>query len=202
MPENTAPNLQPKPGQPAAPAPAPAPAPEYGHVPMGEEFDKAKWTLPPIVPVLIAFAAVIVVVVIVSFGNRAKPVIKGTITKVATADQEGNTMAALQVKLDNVVDKQLWISNIDSELVTADGKKFTDHAPPAKEIQEYLQAFPPLQEAKAEPLHEELKIAPRTSFTGVTVFSYPVDAKTFDQRKSLTLRIEMYDQSPLVIKMP
>jgi hypothetical protein len=201
MPENTAPNPQPKPGQPATP-PAPAPAPEYGHVPMGEEFDKAKWTLPPIVPVLIAFAAVIVVVVIVSFGNRAKPVIKGTITKVATADQQGNTMAALQVKLDNVVDKQLWISNIDSELVTADGKKFIDHAPPEKEIEEYLQAFPPLQEAKAEPLHEELKIAPKTSFTGVTVFSYPVDTKTFDQRKSLTLRIEMYDQSPLVIKMP
>lgn len=202
MPENTAPNPQPKPGQPAVPAPAPPPAPEYGHVPMSEEFDKAKWTLPPIVPVLIAFAAVVVVVVIVSFGNRAKPVIKGTITKVATADQEGNTMAAVQVKLDNVIDKQLWISNIDSELETADGKKYTDHAPPASDIAQYFQAFPALQEAKAEPLHEELKIPPRTSYTGVTVFSFPVDTKSFDQRKSLTLRIQMYDQSPLVIKMP
>lgn len=202
MPENTAPNPPAEPGRPTAPAPASAPKPEYGHVPMNEEFDKAKWTLPPMVPVLIAFAAVVVVVAIVSLGNRAKPVVKGTITKVATADQEGNTMAAVQVKLDNVIDKQLWISNIDSELETADGKTFSDHAPPAGDIAEYLQAFPSLQEAKAEPLHEELKIPPHTSYTGVTVFSYPVDTKAFDQRKSLTLRIQMYDQSPIVIKTP
>ena len=61
---------QSKPGQPAA-----KPEPEYAHVPMSEEFDKAKWTLPPFVPVLIAAVVVAVIVAIVSFTNRPKPVL-------------------------------------------------------------------------------------------------------------------------------
>lgn len=201
MPEN--PN--PAPSSPAEPTPQPkpsAPSPEYGHVPMSEEFDKPRWTLPPMVPVLIAVAAVVIVIAVVSFTTRATPVAKGTITKVAASDQQGNTLAAVQVKLNNVIDKQLWIKSIDSEVETADGKKFTDHAAPSSDVQQYIQAFPALAEANADPLHEELKIPPKGSFTGVTVFSYPIDAKTFQQRKSLTLRIQMYDQPTVVVKQP
>src|SRR3954453_2579548 len=46
------------------PIPPPTPkakkpeAPDAGHVPMTEEMDSAKWSLPPIVPVLIALALV------------------------------------------------------------------------------------------------------------------------------------------------
>ena len=38
-------------------APKPPP-PDAGHIPMTEEMDSARWTLPPIVPLLIAAAAV------------------------------------------------------------------------------------------------------------------------------------------------
>jgi hypothetical protein len=181
-----------------------APAPQYtpGHVPMSEEFDRAKWTLPPVVPVLIAAAVVAVVIAVFAFTNRAKPVMSGAITKVVSADQQGNTMVAVQVKLNNVVDKQLWIKNIASELETADGKKFTDQGAPSSDVGRYLQAFPALMEAKADPLREELKIPARTEYTGVTVFSYPVDEKTFAGRKSLTMRIQIYDQPTLVLKNP
>jgi hypothetical protein len=106
------------------------------------------------------------------------------------------------VKLDNVIERQIWVKSIDSELATADGKTFKDHAAPASDVDRYIQAFPSLQDAKADPLHEELKIAPKTSYTGVTVFSYPVDTKTFDQRKSLTLRIQLYDQPTVVVHQP
>ncbi|HET7870906.1 MAG TPA: hypothetical protein VFL42_00225, partial [Terriglobales bacterium] len=197
MPENSTPappsppektGAQPKPASPAEKAP------EYAHVPMSEEFDRAKWTLPPIVPVLIAAAVVAVIIAVVSFTNRPTPVVTGTVTKLATADQDGNTMAAVQVKLDNVIEKQIWIKNIDSELETADGKKYTDHAAAASDANLYFKAFPQLMEATAEPLREELKIPAKTSFTGVSVFSYPVDTKTFSQRKALTLRIQLYDQ--------
>jgi hypothetical protein len=201
MPEN--PN--PAPEQPRPPQPASAPAakpPEYAHVPMSEEFDKAKWTLPPVVPVLIAGAVVAVIIAVVAFSNRPKPVVAGSIVKVATADQDGNTMVAVQVKMDNVIERQLWIKNIDSEIETADGKKYTDHAAAASDADLYFKAFPQLTEAKADPLREELKIPPKTSFTGVTVFSYPVDSKTFGQRKSLILRIQLYDQPTLVVRQP
>ena len=202
MPENPNPAPeQPKPTQPK-PTPPAAKPPEYAHVPMSEEFDKAKWTLPPVVPVLIAAAVVAVIIAVVAFSNRPKPVVAGSIVKVATADQDGNTMVAVQVKMDNVIERQLWIKNIDSEIETADGKKYTDHAAAASDADLYFKAFPQLTEAKADPLREELKIPPKTSFTGVTVFAYPVDSKTFGQRKSLTLRIQLYDQPTLVVRQP
>jgi len=204
MPENPTPPPPAPAPQPNAGQQSPAPAPQYtpGHMPMGEEFDKAKWTLPPIVPVLIAAAVVIVIIAVVSFANRPTPVVSGTIAKIATADQDGNTMAAVQVNLNNVIDKQLWVKQVDSELVTADGKTFQDHAAPASEADRYMQAFPSLQDAKADPLKEELKIPAKTSFNGMAVFSYPVDNNAFAQRKSLTLRIQFYDEPTVVIHQP
>ncbi|HET9183452.1 MAG TPA: hypothetical protein VFP59_15050 [Candidatus Angelobacter sp.] len=199
MPENANPPQPPKAGQQGS-----APAPQYapGHVPMTEEFDRAKWTLPPMVPVVIAAVAVAVILAVVAFVNRQQPVMSGAITKVASVDQQGNTMVAVQAKINNVIDKQLWIRNVDLELQTADGKKFTDHAAPSGDAETYLKAFPPLMEANADPLHEELKIAPKTAYTGVAVFSFPVDQKAFNARKSLTLNIQLYDQPPLVLKNP
>lgn len=199
MPENSNPPQQPpNPGQQQASAPQYAP----GHVPITEEFDRAKWTLPPVVPVVIAAAVVAIVIAVVAFTTRQKPVMSGAITKVATADQEGNTMVAVQVKLNNVVNSQLWVKNIDLNLETADGKKFTDHAAPSGDAERYLKAFPPLQEASADPLHEELKIPPRTAYTGMAIFSFPVDQKAFAGRKSLSLQIQIYDQPTLVLKNP
>jgi hypothetical protein len=182
------------------PQPKPTPPADAGHVPMSEEFDRAKWTLPPVVPILIAVAAVAIVVALVSVTNRAKPAAGGTITKIASAEQEGTTLAAVQVKIDNKIEKQIWIKDISSELETADGRKYTDHAAPAVDAARYLKAFPPLRDAQAEPLHDEVKILSGASFTGFTVFSYPVNKADFDARKSLTVRIELYDQAALVLK--
>jgi hypothetical protein len=201
MPDNPNPPQQPpSPGQ----QQGSGPAPEYvrGHIPMTEEFDRAKWTLPPAVPLVIAAVVVAIVIAVVAFTTRQKPVMSGAITKVATVDQQGNTMVAVQVKLNNVVNSQLWVKNIDLHLETADGKKFTDHAAPSGDAESYLKAFPPLQEASADPLHEELKIPPRTAYTGMAVFSFPVDQKTFEGRKSLSLQIQIYDQPTLVLKNP
>ncbi|HEX2329504.1 MAG TPA: hypothetical protein VHN74_12340 [Candidatus Angelobacter sp.] len=194
----------PTPPQPGQQPQGSAPAPQYtpGHVPMSEEFDRAKWTLPPVVPVVIALAAVAIVVAIVTFANRSKPVLGGEIAKLVSVDEDGNTMVALQVKLDNQIDKQLWVRNIDSELTTADDKKFADHAAPSYEIARYTSAFPALNEAKAEPLGEELKIPARKSYTGMLVFAYPVAKKDFDARKGLTVRIQLYDQPTLVLHQP
>jgi hypothetical protein len=192
-PKPTPTNPQPSPA-------APQPGPDAGHMPMGEEFDRARWTLPPVVPIVIALALVAVVVFLVTFTNRAQPVAAGAITKIARVDQQGNTMIAVQVKVDNRIEKQLWIKNITSELETSDGNKFPDHAAPSAEARRYLEAFPPLRDVQSDSLHEELKIPAGASFTGYAVFSYPVNTDAFDARKSLTVRIDMYDQPSLVIK--
>jgi hypothetical protein len=177
-----------------------APASDAGHVPITEEFDRAKWTLPPIVPILIAVVAVAIVVAVVSFTNRAQPVASASVVKVASADQSGNAMVGIQVKIDNKIPKQLWIKSISSELETADGKKYTDNAAPSVDASRYLEAFPALKEVKADPLKEEQKIPAGTSYTGFAIFSYPVDKAAFDSRKSLTVRIGFYDQPTLIAK--
>ena len=188
------------PSQPSRPAAAPQYTP--GHVPITEEFDRAKWTLPPMAPVLIAAAVIVVIVAVVAFTNRSTPVMSGSITKVARFDQEGATVVALQVTLDNVIEKQVWIKNIDSELETAEGRKFRDHPAPGVDVARYMKAMPALQAVQGEPLREELKLPAKGSFSGVVIFAYPVDQEAFDGRKSLTVRIQLYDQPTLVLKQP
>ena len=189
-----------KPTPPASQPAAPAPAPDAGHIPMSEELDRAKWTLPPVVPVLIAAAAIIIVLAVVLLGTRVKSDLGGAITKVVSADQQGSTLVAVQMKLENKFEKQLWLKGITSELETADGRKYTDHAAGAAEAERDLRAFPALQEAKADPLREELKIPSGSSYTGFTVFAFPVDQATFNARKSLTVRIATYDHPAIEIK--
>ena len=193
---------------PTAPATPPSPKPEapaqktsdIGHVPMSEEFDRAKWTLPPIVPVLIGLAAVAIVVGLLVVTHRPKPTANGEITKVAAAEQADNVVVAVQIKFHNLTEQRVWVRNITSELEAADGKKYPDSSAAADDMNRYIQAFPVLGEAKAEPLREDLKIAPGNSFTGMTVFAYPVKKADFDARKSLTVTIAFYDRAPLVLK--
>ncbi|HKD80816.1 MAG TPA: hypothetical protein VKH81_14050 [Candidatus Angelobacter sp.] len=199
MPDDAKPN--PPAGNPPQPAAAPAPKdqPDAGHIPMGEEMDSAKWTLPPIVPLLVALVLVAVVVAVIVLSNRTNPSASLAITKVASADMQGSTMAAIQVKIDNQIDKPLWVKNITAEIETPDGKTYHDDAAPSMDAARYMAAFPPLQEAKADWLKEELKIPSKTSYNGVAIFSYPVEQKAFDGRKSLTLRIQLYDNPTLVV---
>jgi hypothetical protein len=193
MPDNASPN--PPTGNP----PQTKSQPDAGHIPMSEEMDSAKWTLPPIVPLLIALVLVAVVVTVIVLSNRTHPSASLAITKVVAADMQGSTMMAVQVKLDNQIDKPLWIKNITAEVETADGKKHSDSAAPSMDAARYMAAIPPLQQAKADWLKEELKIPSKTSYNGVAIFAYPLTKKDFDARKSLTLRIELYDNPTLVV---
>ncbi|HEU4414902.1 MAG TPA: hypothetical protein VFT65_08965 [Candidatus Angelobacter sp.] len=199
MPDNAPPNPTPdKPAQ-AAPRPSPASQPNAGHIPITEELDSAKWTLPPILPLLAGLALVAVVLAVVLTTTKAKPSASLKINKVVSADQQGNTMVAVQVKVDNQVETPLWIQNINAELEMPDGRKYRDRAATSVDAPRYMEAFPALEEARADWLHEELKIPSKTSYTGTAIFSFPVSKVTFDGRKAISLRIEMYDHPSMVV---
>ncbi|HZD96473.1 MAG TPA: hypothetical protein VE133_19585 [Candidatus Sulfotelmatobacter sp.] len=200
MPEN--PNPIPPPPTPPKAGAAPSPRADAGHIPITEELDSAKWTLPPIVPLLVGGVLIAIVVTVIVLSNRTKPSAALAMTKVASVDQQGNTMVAIQVKLDNQIAKPLWIKNIIAEVETPDGRKYTDSAAPSMDAARYMEAFPLLQEAKADWLKEELKIPTKTSFNGVAIFSFPVAKDAFDARKTLRLRIQLYDNPTLVVVSP
>lgn len=201
MPDDTKPTPPPPSNPPNANAPVkpkPADAPDAGHIPITEEMDSAKRTLPPIAPLLVAAAIVGILVAVVVLSNRTKPSASLAITKVVSAAQESNTMVAIQIKLDNQVEGPLWIKQIQAEMEAPDGKKYSDSAAPAVDAPRYVEAFPALGEAKADWLKEDLKIPTKTSFNGVGIFSFPVDKAAFDKRKQVTVRIQLYDRPTLV----
>ncbi len=194
MPEN-------KPPQASAPKAAQTAPTDYAHVSMGEDFSSSKWTLPPAGVVIIALVAVAIVVGAVAWFARAKPGAKGSIDDIAAVQMDPNSvMVAVQVSLANTTDKSFWVRQVEARLQTSDGKEYSDTAASAADFERYFQAFPDLrQHASAAPLTRDIKIAPGGSIRGSVIFSFPVAKDAFDQRKSLSVVVQPFDQPVSVV---
>ncbi|HYL92699.1 MAG TPA: hypothetical protein VEW69_06035 [Alphaproteobacteria bacterium] len=165
--------------------------------PITKELDTARIT--PMMPLLLGLVTAAVVVGVILLATQAKAA-RGTVIKVVGVGQDKNTIVAIQVKVDNLTGTTMRLGDITCDLETADGTKLTDRAAPASDVPHYLQAVPELAEAKAELFDNAMKIPPKGSFTGVTVFSFPVDKAGFDARKTLALQIEVAGRSSLTVK--
>jgi hypothetical protein len=193
---------QPTSDQPAPPQPPPSPEPiTQFHI--GDEFGTAKRNLPPAGIVLICIAAVAVIVGIFAFKERQKPQGAGSIDFVTAAEVPGQNMilGAITFTLRNTADKPLWIHTIKAQLTTADGNTFDDEAASAVDLDRYFQAFPALKESSEPPLPPETKLLAGAEQKGTIIVSFKVTREAFDQRKSLTVTIQPYDQVlPVVLK--
>jgi hypothetical protein len=177
-------------------------APQYdaGHVPITEEFDSAKRTLPPAAPVAIALVVVAIVVGIIAFVFRAKPVAQGGIDAVYFSEPTNmtNGMVLLQVTLRNVGAKTLYIKSITANLKT--DQELSDDAASPGDYERYFMAYPELKEHATQPLVVETKIAPGAEQKGSVLVSFPVTREQFDARKDLNVSIEPYDQKSVVLR--
>jgi hypothetical protein len=170
---------------------------------IGEEFGTAKRNLPPAGIVLICIAAVAVILGIFAFTERPKPQGAGSIDFVTAAEVPGQNMilAALTLTLRNTTARPLWIKTLKAELTTADGKTFADEAASAVDLDRYYKAFPALKESSEAPLSPETKLPAGAVQKGSMVVGFKTTKETFDQRKSLTVTIQPYDQAlPIVLK--
>lgn len=166
---------------------------------MTEEFDRARWTLPPIGIVVIGIAIVAVVGAILIYTNRAKPVVAGGITNVAAVQLPDNSsvLVAIQMNIGNSTPKQWYIENMKATVKTQQGEWTDDSAATAVDSQRYFQAFPALGNAGTQILKFDQKLAPGQQETGTVVFSFPITKDQFDQRKSLTVTIHPFDNLPV-----
>jgi hypothetical protein len=186
----------PPPRQPAPPA---EPATEFN---IGDEFGTAKRNLPPAGILLICIAAVAIMVGIFAFLQRAKPQGAGSIDFVTVAEvpDQNLVLSAVTVTLHNPGERPLWIRTLKARLTTADGKTFDDEAASGVDLDRYGQAFPVLKENAQPPLFPETKIMGGREQKGTIVVSFPVTKQVFDERKSLTVTIQPYDQRlPVVL---
>jgi hypothetical protein len=176
-------------------------APTDFHI--GEEFGTAKRTLPPARIVMICMIAIAVIVGIFAFKERAKPQGAGAINFVSSVDvpNQNIILAAITFALRNTADKPLWVHTLKAHLVTADGKTYDDEAASVVDLDRYYQAFPPLKESSEPPLSPETKMLAGTEKKGTIIVSFPISKEVFDQRKSLSVRIQPYDQPlPIILE--
>ena len=184
---------------PTPPKPS-APSYDAGHVPITEEFDSAKRTLPPAAPVVIALVVVAIVIGILAYVFRAKPVAQGGIDAVYFSHPAGldNARVLLNVTFRNVTDKMLYVKSISAKLDT--GQEYTDDAASPSDYDRYFMAYPDLKEHAIQPLVVETKIAPGAEQKGSVVVSFPVTQEQFVARKELTVIVQPYDENAIVLR--
>lgn len=197
---------QPTPTAAATPAstsvPAPPP-PQRTDFKIGEEFGTAKRNLPPARIVLICIVAVAIVIAIIAVHGRAKPQGGGSIDFVAATEIPGqkSVLVAVTLTLHNTANKPLWIHTLNAHLVSSDGHDYDDEAASAVDFDRYFQGFPTLKESSEPPLPPETKLLPGASQRGTIIVSFPVTKEAFDQRKSLEVAVQPYDQPlPVLLK--
>ena len=173
---------------------------DAGHVPISEEFDSAKRTLPPIAPLAVALVVVVVFIAGVAYIFRSKPVAQGQIDQAFAMQQEDKpySMVLMQVTLRNIGDKPLFIKEIKSDIITDQGES-VDDAASAVDYARYLQAFPDLQMYASEPLKVETKIAPGGEVKGSVMVAFPITKEQFYARKDLNVTVFPYDQKAIVL---
>jgi hypothetical protein len=190
---------QPVPSPSQATSPSAEPVTEFN---IGDEFGTAKRNLPPAGIVLICIAAVAVIVGIFAFKQRAKPQGAGSIDFVTAVEVPGQNLilSAVTITLRNSGNKPLWIRTLKARLTTADGKTFDDEAASGVDLDRYAQSFPVLKENAQPALLPETKIMAEDERKGTVVVSFPITKQAFDERKSLTVTIQPYDQPlPVVL---
>ncbi len=188
---------QPPPTQLESPAPV-----NPGRLLVGEEMDRAKWTMPP--PKTIGLGLLVFVVVaaiIYLLAGRAEPVAAGTIDNVAVASPTNNqVLVAINVTFRNILpEKPIWLRSASAQLTKPDGEQLKDTAASFVDFGRYFQAFPVLKEHAIEPLQPDIKLNPGEQVSGMIIVSFPVDQQTFAQRKDLSVILDMYDQLPVTI---
>ena len=194
--------------------------PDAGHVPMTEELDSARWSLPPVVPVVIAAAVLAIALGIYLASSRKPPTSTGSAVRVVALPmhieskgsiapgQEGtidenveksdSVLVNIALDVKNAIGKPMYIKGLQAKLVTEKGE-FTDDAAPASDYERIVQAYQQLSIPDLKPFQVESSIPANADQKALAIFSFPVSRDDWDKRKSLQATVNFYDHSPLVI---
>jgi hypothetical protein len=180
----------------STPAATTSPAAQRGPtINIGDEFGTAKRNLPPLKVLLLVTGAIFVLVGIYSFTQRAKPQGGGSLDTVTAVEipGQGAVMVALTFTLRNSGEKSLWVHGIQSKLVTSSGELSAD-AVSGVDFNRYYQAFPALKASSQPALSPEDKLQPGQEVRGTVIVSFPVTLDAFNQRRSVSVVVQPYDQ--------
>jgi hypothetical protein len=189
------------PATPSAPADTATPTPQRGPtINIADEFGTANRNLPPVKPLLLATAGILIIVGVISFFQRAKPQGAGSLDNVTAVEIPGqnSTLVALTFTLRNSGKKSLWVHDIKAKLETSSGEQSSE-AVSAVDFDRYYQAFPALKANVQPALVPEEKLQTGEEIKRTVIVSFPVTLENFNQRRSVSVVIQPYDQPVPVI---
>jgi hypothetical protein len=194
--------------------------PDAGHIPMSEELDSARWSLPPIMPVVIAAAVLGLILGTYLVSSKKPPTSTGLALRVVamplhtessgsimpggegTLDRDvektDSVMVNIVLNVKNAIQRPMYLKNVQGKLVTDKGE-YNDDAAPASDYERIVLAYPEINIPGNKPLRSESTILPNADQQGVVVFSFPITREEWDKRKSLQAQVNFYDHAPLVI---
>lgn len=186
--------------------PSASPAPDADHVPVvTEEFDRARWTLPPIIPVIIALAVVAAAIAIFTL-STSKPKASGKIVEVYTqATPDGKRVLALvEVSFQNLDKAPMFLRDVQVQVKPKSQKPgdtpLEDRSAPVSDLNRYFQGFTDLAAHKGTPLPIDSKINSGESVQGTVLVAFPLSKEDFDQRQWLRVIIQPYDHLPITLQ--
>ena len=196
MPDQT-PNPAPaSPATPSTPADVTTPSPQRGPtINIADEFGTAKRNLPPVKPLVLTTVGILIIVGVVAFFQRAKPQGAGSLDNVAAVEipSQNASLVALTFTLRNSGEKSLWVHDIQGKLLTSSGE-LTSEAVSAVDFDRYYQAFPALKAGVQPALAPEDKLQPGQETKRTVIVTFPVTLDAFNQRRSVSVAIQPYDQ--------
>jgi hypothetical protein len=174
--------------------------PNDAQVHLEEEFDSLKHTMPNAVPVVAAMLLVAVVVAILAYVLRAKPVVIGSINEAfaVTVPNQNSSLAIVTLNFQNVTEKPLRLININVA-VHAKGSDFNDDFGSVTDFPRYFQAVPALEQHAQPGLVRDAKLASMEKAAGSVIVSFPLTQEEFDARDSLTATLTFADHAPVKI---
>jgi hypothetical protein len=176
--------------------PAPPRAPDAGHIPITEELDRAKWTLPPVHMILIGIAAFAVIfgAILLFWKHKDVPAGSGGISEAYAVETSTGVMVAVQFSARNTTDGPLYVKNIAASLNTG-GKDYTDdHAASPIDYERYEKAFPDLKQHVTKAVPPETRVNSGQEISGSAIFAFDgINKQAFDSRSGLKLTITYFD---------
>lgn len=174
---------------------------DAGHVPITEEFDSPKHTMPDKGPVIIALVIVAIAVAAIAFFFRSTPAATGSIDEAYAVDvpTQGTVLATVQLTLKNATKKPLPLRNVNITVRTDKGE-FSDDFASVSDFERYFRAFPDLKAHSIEGLSHDLVIPVGAQVTGSVIVSFPVTKEQFDTRRALIATVNVYGHQPVIIQ--
>ncbi|PSH03496.1 MAG: hypothetical protein CXZ00_11805 [Acidobacteria bacterium] len=174
--------------------------PNAAQVPMTEEFDSFKHTMPNFLPVVIAMMLVAAVLGFLAYILRSTPVVAGSIDEAfaVTIPNQNSSLAVVNLTFQNLTKKSLWLENINVAVHTKDSD-FKDDFGSVADFPRFFQASPALKQHAQTGLVRDTKIAPMEKTSGSVIVSFPLTQEEFDARDSMTVKLTFADQKSVTI---